>query len=255
LEPEALQRGGLGAEFTLGIAVEGDFVCPLGDLEESLVRSLEGRITRIAAAARLGGTGPDGVSVIVGEQTCHAELVVACGGAASSSIHPWFETAVLPVRIHATSSTPALLSSRGEFQRGAAISRHRFESWVWGSDGSLDFAGCRWAEGPDMGAGITDERNLNEKVSAAHDAFMRKHLGVATGSFESSRRCGITAYSCDGLPLVGPLPGAPRLLAMTAWGGWGLSAIGAAVEDLATAILDEAAPQSPRELLSPHRML
>ena len=108
-----------------------------------------------------------------------------------------------------------------------------------------------------MGAGVRDTVQLSERVGVAQDAFIKRHLGAETVTEEIvDRKAGIITHSCDGLPLVGALPGAPRVLAMTAWGGWGLSAIGAAVEDLVAAILEQPEiPPSPRALLSPRRML
>ena len=183
-------------------------------------------------------------------------MVVACGGFRSASIHPWFEDAVIPVRVH-RAFHPAPTNPEGTpTNPGAGLSRHRFESWVRAADGSLQFSGCRWAEGPELGAGVTDPTERSNAVAMAQDSFVETHLSQETSPDTISRAAGIVAFTCDGLPLVGPLPGAPRVLAMTGWGGWGLSAIGAAVEDLANAILGTESPhQSPRSLLSPRRML
>jgi glycine/D-amino acid oxidase-like deaminating enzyme len=258
IEREEIRRGGLGDPFSFGLHLRRDFICPVVQVADELRNRLDGRATRVLGAATTSGPSGGAVAVHVEGQTTYAEIVVVCGGAGSAGIHPAFTDLVIPVRVHASVMQQALSgAASGDLQQGAALTRHRFESWTWGPVKSLNFAGCRWAEGPDMGAGNHDTTVLNERVVGAHRAFIQRHLGLgkaAEGRVQS--RSGITAYSCDGLPLVGPLLGSPRVLAMTAWGGWGLSAIGAAVEDLTFAILGrQGAPSAPRALLGPRRML
>lgn len=258
IEGDEIGRGGLGGPFSFGLRLPGDFICPVVQVADELRDRLDGRAAMILGAATTSGPSQGGVAVHVGGQSTQAEIVVVCGGAGSAAIHPAFGDLVIPVRIHASAVEAALNGvDPGDLQQGAALTRHRFESWTWGPEGSLNFAGCRWAEGPEMGAGNRDTEALNERVVSAHRAFIEQHLGLGDSRERVLQaRAGITAYSCDGLPLVGPLLGAPRVLAMTAWGGWGLSAIGAAVEDLTFAILGWAdAPSAPRALLGPRRML
>jgi len=258
IEREEIRSGGLGGQFSFGLHLSRDFICPVVRVTDGLRDRLDGRAARVLGTATTSGPSQGAVAVHVEGQTTYAEIVVVCGGAGSAAIHPAFTDLVIPVRVHASAIHKALsVADSGDLQQGAALTRHRFESWTWGPEKSLNFAGCRWAEGPDMGAGNRDTTALNERVVGAHRAFIQQHLGLgqtAEGPLQS--RSGITAYSCDGIPLVGPLLGAPRVLAMTAWGGWGLSAIGAAVEDLTFAILDrQGAPAAPRALLGPRRML
>ena len=258
VESGAVRAGGLGDAFRLAICVEGDAVVPLAGLGRELSRRLTTRVATATGRAVVGNASLDGVVIEVEGVPVVAELVVICSGAAAGGAHPAFGDLVFPVRVHASRIQPgSALGHSGEFRRGAGLARHRFEAWTWRADGGLDFAGCRWAEGPEMGAGDSDVSTLNPAVLAAHDAYVERHLGLVDLNSEVARRtCGVTAYTCDGLPLVGPLLGAPRVLAMLGWGGWGLSAIGAAVEDLTFALLGRPdAPASPRDLLGPRRML
>jgi len=258
VERGELSSGGLGDEFLVGLQVAGDMVVGQDSVRQELKRRLGGRASMVTGCASVGDSNAGGVVVAIDGVSVVAELVVVCCGARAATAHPAFKELVFPVRIHASQTEhDSGAQGRGRFQRGAGLARHRFEAWTWRPDGALSFAGCRWADGPDMGAGFLGESEHNPSVFDAHDGYVRRHLGVDRIRPDQTRRsCGVTAYTCDGLPLVGPLLGSPRVVAMVGWGGWGLSAIGAAVEDLTFALLGlSSPPPSPRDLLGPRRML
>jgi len=60
--------------------------------------------------------------------------------------------------------------------------------------------------------------------------------------------------TCDGLPLVGHLPGQPRLLSCTGWGGRPLALALEAARRLASGVLDLPGPDIPVRFL-PQRMI
>lgn len=253
---EELLSGGVGRDFLVGIRVSGDGVVDTELLHGRLRESLVSRATLIPASASLGPTQAEGNCVTVGDRQVLAELVVVAAGASSSQIHPWFEEAIHPVRLQALRSEgPGLPREPAALAGSACLARHRFEGWEWSNEGQLRFVGCRWAEGPEMGAGETDDGISSNQVTAKQEEFIARHLLSDAKPKSTTTWTGIVGFSCDGLPLVGPLPGSPRLLAMTGWSGWGLSAIAAAAEDLSCAILGQEGPEAPVELLSPRRML
>jgi glycine/D-amino acid oxidase-like deaminating enzyme len=85
-----------------------------------------------------------------------------------------------------------------------------------------------------MEAGETDTA-VRPAVAAAQQAFVARRLGDA---HDWTFRAGIEAFSCDGLPLLGPMPGRPELLVACGWDGWELSWASAAADALAGVILD-----------------
>jgi len=182
-----------------------------------------------------------------GAEPVRAEIAVVAAGVGSGAVHPFFADLLYPVRVQARRSAPG-----GGRAREAAVARHRHEAWAPTDDGGLEFLGCRWAEQPEMGAGEVDDATLSEAVSDRQDAFVATHLG---GGEVTRRWAGIAAYSCDGLPIVGPLPGAPRIVALAGWCGWGLSWIGEAVEVVARAMLGETEERPLPGLLAARRML
>jgi glycine/D-amino acid oxidase-like deaminating enzyme len=186
-----------------------------------------------------------------------AEIVIVAAGIGSRGVHPFFEEALYPVRLQVRRSAPLDSASGALSPVEACVARHRYEAWCATAEGGLEFSGCRWAEQPEMGAGVEDDVTLSDAVTQRQDAFVERHLGDHPGASGPVRRrwAGIVNYSCDGLPIVGPIPGSPRVLALTGWCGWGLSWIGEAVEAVSRAVLGEDLGIEPAALLAPRRML
>lgn len=174
--------------------------------------------------------------VRVGKRVLLCELAVVAAGVGAPTAHPFFRSCVYPVRVQAQRVT------LHEVPDGPpVIARHRFEAWCRESASSLCFVGSRWAEQPEMEAGVSDDARCSDRVSARQEEFLSDRLGVPRDA-PRDRWSGIASYTCDGLPLVGPLPGEPRVIALTGWSGWGLGLIGRAVDEITAAILGEPAP-------------
>ena len=172
---------------------------------------------------------------------------MVAAGAGAGSVHPWFEPMIYPVRLQ------GLRVPGAELAAPPTLARHRFEAWVGEPEGSLGFVGCRWAEQPEMEAGVTDDRATSAAVQARSREFLQA-LKPDLDLSGATSWTGIAAASCDGLPLVGPLPGRPRVLSLCGWGGWGLSWIEQAVDDVARAVLGAGEAQDTPEPLRPRRM-
>ena len=179
-----------------------------------------------------------------------AELVVAAPGVAAPTLHPFFRSCVYPVRVQGLE-----LSAGGDAVPTPILARHRFESAVATRSGGLVFSGCRWADQPEMGAGETDDGTLSARVSAAQDAWLAQNLGVEAHA--ARRWAGIVTCTCDGLPLIGPLPGAPRVIAAVGWSGWGLALAPRAVDVICAGILGESPPDGEPlpDLLTARRLV
>jgi glycine/D-amino acid oxidase-like deaminating enzyme len=252
-----LARLGVGSGFAGGVRVADD-----GCVDLTVVRRhLDGLATDqdldiLSGSATITTIDGQGVRLDRGPSLppVLAEIVIVAAGIGSRTVHPFFEDLLYPVRLQARRSA-AGLENGPRFD--ACVARHRHEAWCPTPDGGLDFTGCRWAEQPEMEAGVVDDVAISERVGGKQDGFIEQHLAGnprASGGV-TARWTGIANYSCDGLPLVGPVPGSPRVLALTGWCGWGLSWIGESVEAVSAAVLGETGGVEPAPLLAPRRML
>lgn len=116
---------------------------------------------------------------------------------------PWLEDKLWPVSWH-------LLPIAGAARGLPEVSR---QAGVWWNGGDL-YAGARWAE-PHMGVGDHSSLPPSPVVEAALVRLAAQDLGAHPGG--PAARLG-TWESCDGLPLVGPVPGRPRDIVCTGFG-------------------------------------
>ena len=243
----------LGEGFLGGVFIAGDgTVSPL-ELAAALRLRLEDRAPCIEDTAHvLAGSEEDGAKRIqLGSgEVLRAEMVVIAAGWNSLSVDPALSGMLYPVRLQALRTEP--LERRAAPQ--PVLARHRFESWFQETDGSLVFSGCRWAEQPEMGAGISDADDRSVAVLERQREFMERHLPLARAAAVRDYWSGIAAWSCDGLPLVGTLPGNPRISVLAGWGGAGLSLVAAAATAISDGILGRSGDTAPA-FLQPRRML
>ena len=71
---------------------------------------------------------------------------------------------------------------------------------------------ARWA------AGETDRAARAPAVDKKIDTVIRPLLPQTIDAPVTHRWSAIMTFSCDGLPIVGPIPGRPRQLVCTGWG-------------------------------------
>lgn len=116
---------------------------------------------------------------------------------------PWLEDKLWPVSWH-------LLPIAGASPGLPEVSR---QAGVWWNGGAL-YAGARWAE-PHMGVGDHSSLPPSPAVEAALVRLAAQDLGAHPAG--PAARLG-TWESCDGLPLVGPVPGRPRDIVCTGFG-------------------------------------
>lgn len=242
---------GPGDRFLAAARVPGDAVIDLRQLLTALTRRF-GEVGGRTVSATVSVEAGSGAPVLVGAdgERITAELVVAAPGVAAPTLHPFFRSCVCPVRVQGLE-----LSAGGNAVPTPILARHRFESAVATPFGGLVFSGCRWADQPEMGAGETDDGTLSARVSAAQDAWLAQNLGLEVDA--ARRWAGIVTYTCDGLPLIGPLPGAPRVIAAVGWSGWGLALAPRAVDVICAGILGESPPDGEPlpDLLTARRLV
>jgi glycine/D-amino acid oxidase-like deaminating enzyme len=148
-----------------------------------------------------------------------ADRVVLAVNSALGCLVPSLADVVTPVRaqMHVTAPDP-----RGQSLRWPVYAHHGYEYWRQEPTGELLFGGARWAE-PAAERGVVDDARVSEVVYAAQRDFVRHHLPALAALAPATRWTGIMAYTPDGLPLVGALPGRDRQWVCAGWNGHGLA--------------------------------
>lgn len=175
-----------------------------------------------------------------------ADVDILATGAPRPGRGGWLRDKLLPVRWHAVrwarprdaGGAPVLLPVRPVVSRHASV-------YAVADRGGLTLAGARWAE-PHLGVGDAHRCPLSPAVLDKLTALAAQDFGVASPPDE---RCAVITWeSCDGLPLVGPLPGTPRELACTGFGAATLPYGLAAARALVDGLLGRAGPALPAPL-------
>jgi gamma-glutamylputrescine oxidase len=185
-----------------------------------------------AAAERAGACLVPGVAVSHVEEAPRRPLHVHTGrgvlradrallavNAALGRLAPALADVVTPVRAQMQVTAP---DPRGVSLRWPVYAHHGYEYWRQEPTGELLFGGARWAE-PGAERGVSDDTRVSEVVYAAQRAFVTRHLPAFAALTPSARWTGIMAYTPDGLPLVGALPGHDRQWVCAGWNGHGLA--------------------------------
>lgn len=176
-----------------------------------------------------------------------AEVVVLTAELGLPALDPWFRDKLTPVREQAltTEAIPRLPVWGGR-------AGHGYTFWRQLAGGALGVGGCRWAT-PHLEVGETDEVATVPAIQRRIEDFVAR-TGWAADAPVTRRWSWIVAHTCDGLPIVGPLPGAPRQIACCGFGGnepgYALAAASAVVDGL----LGTGAPNVPSSL-TPSRFL
>lgn len=113
--------------------------------------------------------------------------------------------------------TPARWHAVGWADPGAPAAEASRQATVfaWVGGGARGYAGARWAE-PHLGIGDREAEPPSARVIERLAALARQDRGVEAPP--AWARAWVTGESCDGLPIVGPLPGRPRVLVATGLG-------------------------------------
>ncbi len=168
--------------------------------------------------------------------TIQAELVIMSGGA---QLTQWAEAKFHPVRHQslATQATKPIVSCPLHMQYGYTSIRQTVE-------GQIVVAGCRWAS-PHLEVGETDDAVVNPAVHAKLKAFLRQHIPGTDALPITHQWSSIMTFSCDGLPVIGPLPGRPRIISCGGFGAFGLSFCARAAKAVVDGITTGSSPGVP----------
>ncbi|MEQ1502991.1 MAG: FAD-binding oxidoreductase [Myxococcota bacterium] len=208
-----LDAAGLAARGLRGLggyAVAGDgLVDPLAALA-----ALRARVTVARSQVRDVAADAGGLAVDTDRGPVRAEVVVWASGYRTPE--DWFADKLWPVREQA-----ARFAVDAPLTPVVGRSGHGWSSVRPGPRGTVIVAGCRWAT-PHLEVGELDP----VVVPAVQDQLDRFAGRVVPGlGAPEARWAWIETHTCDGLPIVGPLPGDPRRIACTGFVGvdWGLA--------------------------------
>jgi len=161
---------------------------------------------------------PDGERVIVSTRQVifEARHVLLCTNAYSASIHPYFIDKVIPTRAQCLVTAPlpqAPFMTCGYSDYGYMYYRSTFDNRLLIGGGRKDHQAIE--------NNTTDDR-ISAPVQAVLDNYLRMYFPEVTVPVER-RWAGIMGFSIDGVPLVGTLPGMPRVGFAVGFTGHGLS--------------------------------
>jgi glycine/D-amino acid oxidase-like deaminating enzyme len=184
--------------------------------------------------------GADGLVVRTAEGEVSAQAVVLACGAGAASLHPALQ-GLMPVR------DAGLRFAPGPVPR--VVAGRAGQGWtVWRHDADgVRVSGARWAS-PHLEVGERDASTVHPGVASKLEAFARQRLGVQGPVVE--RWAWVFAQSPDGLPVVGPLPGDPRVVGCVGFGATPVGLEIAAADQVVAGLLGEPAEEVPWMLSS-----
>ena len=168
----------------------------------------------VSAHRRIIAIDDDGFDLMARTNTgesIKADVVIMTGGA---QVTPWATDKFHPVRHQAIATAPveSCIPKPMHIQYGYTSARQT-------DKGQVLLSGCRWAT-PHMEAGETDDTVVQPAVDARLRAFLHEHWSHLKDTPITHQWSSIMTFSCDGLPIIGPLPGRPRIISCGGFGAF-----------------------------------
>ena len=171
-----------------------------------------GAVLRVSAPVVETSDRADGVRVHLADgQHIDTEMIVLAAGWSMQTLDPWLGDKLYPARTQML--TLPVSSPQPRF---AATAQYGYAFWRPLPDAIL-VGGCRWAT-PHLETGEFDDTVAVPIVEDRIMGFVRQHLPQVTGPV-LQRWTGIMTFTCDLLPILGPIPGRPRFLLCTGFNG------------------------------------
>jgi gamma-glutamylputrescine oxidase len=170
-------------------------------------------------------TRPDVVTVYTRQYRFEARHVLLCTNAYSARLHPYFVGKVIPTRGQVLVTAPLkerVINTCGYSDYGYMYYRSTFDNRLLIGGGRKLFK--------EQEHDTTDDR-ITDPVQRFLEAYLREHFPEVDAPIDR-RWAGIMGFSVDGVPLVGTLPGMPRVGFAVGFTGHGL-AFGAGVAERA----------------------
>jgi gamma-glutamylputrescine oxidase len=158
-------------------------------------------------------TEDDGVLLHYPDGVLKAELVVLAAGSALTGLDPFLGDKLYPVRTQLLS----LPAPARRFTR-ACSALFGYYFWRQAPDGTLIIGGCRWAT-PNMEVGETDDSVTVPIIEQRIRSFIDQTFPDLAAVPTAARWSAIMSFTCDGLPILGPIPGRSRFVVCTGFNG------------------------------------
>ena len=190
----------------------------------------------------------DGLVARVGSHSLHADIVVYAAGPSLPDLDPTLNHLLSPVR----RQTLCLQGVEGapripiRAQHGHLLLRSL-------PGGSVAASGCRWAT-PHMEVGERDDSARVPIIDERLGDAIQRHFPGSEGEPTQSAWAGIMDHTCDGLPMIGPLPGRSRHILCTGFNGHELAFALRAAHSVALGLLHGRDPDLPT-FLQPSRFV
>jgi glycine/D-amino acid oxidase-like deaminating enzyme len=169
-------------------------------------------------------------------ESIKADVVIMTGGA---QVTPWATDKFHPVRHQAiaTAAVQTCIPRPMHIQYGYTSARQT-------KAGRVLLSGCRWAT-PHMEAGETDDSTVQPNVDARLRSFLHEHWPHLRDTPITHQWSSIMTFSCDGLPIIGPLPGRPRIISCGGFGAFSPSLALRAADAVVDGVLTGESPGVP----------
>lgn len=172
---------------------------------------------------------PAGLRVRTHAGTVTAHAVLYATGPGLGALEPGLEDRIVPVREHALTLGPAAAPAVAPGR--AMLGYLSFQPL----QGGLVVSGCRWAS-PHLDVFVREPEPLDPKILSALHKAAETHLGGARDRLGATAH--ILTHTCDGLPIVGPLPGDPTRLVCVGTQGFGPALAPALASGVVAGLLD-----------------
>lgn len=209
-------RDPLGRGYHAAIAQPNDGAVQPFELVQALLKMSGATLVPNNETYRIRQNDAETVSVYTRKSIYKARYVMMCTNAYSSLLEPYFADKVTPTRAQVLATAPLpgpAINSCGYSDYGYMYYRMTF-------DNRLLVGGAR-----NLHRKLEDntiEDRINSYVQNSLEAYMRRRFPDVTAPIER-RWAGIMGFSVDGLPMVGTLPGKPRVGFAVGFTGHGLA--------------------------------
>jgi glycine/D-amino acid oxidase-like deaminating enzyme len=179
-------------------------------------------------------TDAETATVYTRQYIFRARYVLLCTNAYSAALHPYFEGKVIPTRAQCLATAPLpepVMRGCGYSDYGYMYYRMTFDSRLLIGGGRKDYKALE----------TTADDRTSDPVQAYLEHYLRTRFPDVTAPVER-RWAGIMGFSVDGVPLVGTLPGCPRIGFAVGFTGHGLAFGAGAAERAVDHLLTGAHP-------------
>ena len=171
------------------------------------------------------------------------EFVVIATNVDSPTLDPFFSDKITPVRLQT-------IALSNDVQCHPAHCQFGYIQWRDTGTARL-ISGCRWGS-PHLEIGERDDAVVSATIGQHLRRFAKQRFNLTSRPLQEWT--GIMGFSCDGLPLIGPLPGAFDIIACCGFSGNQSSLGFRAAQSVARLILEGKDPALP-EMFQPRRFL